>query len=65
MVKTADLSDEMEGLFSTGSQMTSFILFCLLGTFLALIFIGILWELYTKYKLKIHTKKNGKHGAGV
>lgn len=45
-LQTADLSDQMEGLFSTGSEMTRLILYCLLAVFLALVFIGITWEIY-------------------
>lgn len=47
-LQTAGLSDEIAGLFSTGSEMTNFILFFLLGVFLSLIVIGILWEAYER-----------------
>lgn len=58
-LQTASLSDELEGLFSTGSQMTSFILFSLLGIFLSLIFLGILWELYIRCNASRVLKRNG------
>ncbi|RMX59660.1 hypothetical protein pdam_00010499 [Pocillopora damicornis] len=48
--ETANLSDEMEGLFSTGSQMTRFILLALLGILTFLMIIGKLWEVYTNCK---------------
>ena len=59
-LQTASLSNEMEGLFSTGSQMTTFILFCLLGIFGALVCVGILWEVYTRCNVMV-TKRKGKH----
>ena len=59
-LQTASLSNEMEGLFSTGSQMTTFMLFCLLGIFGALVCLGILWEVYTRCNVMV-TKRKGKH----
>ncbi|KAL9981408.1 hypothetical protein ACROYT_G010109 [Oculina patagonica] len=59
-LQTADLSDEMEGLFSTGSDMTKFILFCLLGIFLGLMTIGMLWELYTKCSASVLKRRKEK-----
>ncbi|KAJ7386960.1 hypothetical protein OS493_003922 [Desmophyllum pertusum] len=56
-LQTADLSDEMEGLFSTGSDMTKFILFCLLGIFLTLVFIGIIWEVFIRCNTAVHKKR--------
>ncbi|XP_068747337.1 uncharacterized protein [Montipora capricornis] len=47
-LQTASLSNEMEGLFSTGSKMTSFMLFCLVGILFSLVLVGILWEIFTK-----------------
>ncbi|XP_066018735.1 uncharacterized protein [Pocillopora verrucosa] len=58
-LQTADLSDEMEGLFSTGSQMTKSILFALLGIFAFLIIIGKLWEVYTNFKPTVRKKRKG------
>ncbi|XP_066018183.1 uncharacterized protein [Pocillopora verrucosa] len=58
-LQTADLSDEMEGLFSTGSQMTKFILFALLGIFAFLLVIGKLWEVYTNCKPTVRKKRKG------
>ena len=34
----------MDGLFSSGSEITRFILFSLLGIFLGLVIIGVFWE---------------------
>ena len=34
----------MDGLFSSGSEITRFILFSLLGIFLGLVIIGVSWE---------------------
>ena len=59
-LQTASLSNEMEGLFSTGSQMTTFMLFSLLGIFGALVCLGILWEVYTRCNVMV-TKRKGKH----
>ncbi|XP_022789720.1 uncharacterized protein LOC111329323 [Stylophora pistillata] len=58
-LQTADLSDEMEGLFSTGSQMTKDILFALLGMFAVLIIMGKLWEVYTNCKPTVRKKRKG------
>ncbi|XP_066018732.1 uncharacterized protein [Pocillopora verrucosa] len=58
-LKTADLSDEMEGLFSTGSQMTKFILLALLGILTFLMIIGKLWEVYTNCKPTVRKKRKG------
>ncbi|XP_022789752.1 uncharacterized protein LOC111329346, partial [Stylophora pistillata] len=58
-LQTADLSDEMEGLFSTGSQMTKYILFALLGIFAVLIIMGKLWEVYTNCKPTVRKKRKG------
>ena len=49
----------MEGLFFTGSQMTKFILFALLGIFAFLLVIGKLWEVYTNCKPTVRKKKKG------
>ena len=34
----------MDGLFSSGSEITRFLLFSLLGIFLGLVIIGVFWE---------------------
>ncbi|KAL9981407.1 hypothetical protein ACROYT_G010108 [Oculina patagonica] len=47
-LQTADLLGQMDGLFSTGSEMTRFILYSLLAVFLVLVFIGIFWEVCSK-----------------
>ncbi|RMX59641.1 hypothetical protein pdam_00010500 [Pocillopora damicornis] len=60
-LQTADLSDEMEGLFSTGSQMTKFILLALLGILAFLLIIGKLWEVYTNCKPMVHKKRKGNY----
>jgi len=60
-LQTADLSDEMEGLFSTGSEMTKFILFCLLGIFGLLIVLGITWEVFTKCNAKVVKRRKDPH----
>ncbi|XP_066018878.1 uncharacterized protein [Pocillopora verrucosa] len=43
-LQTAALFDQMDGLFSSGSEITRFILFSLLGIFLGLVIIGVFWE---------------------
>ncbi|KAJ7318655.1 hypothetical protein OS493_037512 [Desmophyllum pertusum] len=64
---TADMLDQMDGLFSTGSEMTRFILFTLLAVFLVLIIIGILWEVYTKCNTAVLNRRKDtphrQHGA--
>ncbi|XP_066018611.1 uncharacterized protein [Pocillopora verrucosa] len=43
-LQTAALFDQMDGLFSSGSERTRFLLFSLLGIFLGLVIIGVFWE---------------------
>ncbi|XP_022789723.1 uncharacterized protein LOC111329324 isoform X3 [Stylophora pistillata] len=59
-LQTADLFDQMDGLFSSGSEMTRFILFTLLGIFLGLVIIGIFWEGLNSCNPAILKRKN-KH----
>lgn len=59
-LQTASLSNEMEGLFSTGSKMTSFMLFCLVGILLSLVLVGILWEIFTKCVASIRSRRELK-----
>ncbi|XP_022789722.1 uncharacterized protein LOC111329324 isoform X2 [Stylophora pistillata] len=57
-LQTADLFDQMDGLFSSGSEMTRFILFSLLGIFLGLVIIGIFWEGLNSCNPTILKRKN-------
>lgn len=63
-LQTASLSNEMEGLFSTGSQMTTFMLFCLLGIFGALVCLGMLWEVYTRCNVMVTKRKGNSPDKG-
>lgn len=49
----------MDGLFSSGSEITRFILFSLLGIFLGLVIIGVFWEGLNSCNLAI-LKRKGK-----
>ena len=59
-LQSANLSDEMEGFFSTGSKMTLWMLIYLLVVFLGLVFLGILCQVYTKcYLARVHAVTEG------
>nr|XP_058953093.1 uncharacterized protein LOC131780509 [Pocillopora verrucosa] len=54
-LQSANLSDEMEGFFSSGSKMTLWMLIYLLAVFLGLVFLGILLQVYSKcYQARVH-----------
>ncbi|XP_015772549.1 PREDICTED: uncharacterized protein LOC107350788 [Acropora digitifera] len=59
-VQTASLTNEMEGLFSTESAMTSVMLVCLFGFLSSSVLLGILWEIFSKWSPSILSRRKLK-----
>ncbi|XP_074637643.1 uncharacterized protein LOC141895646 isoform X2 [Acropora palmata] len=59
-VQTASLTNEMEGLFSTESAMTSVMLVCLFGFLSSSVLLGILWEIFSKWRPSILSRRKLK-----
>ena len=60
LYRAQNLSDEMEGFFSTGSKMTLWMFIYRLVVFLGLVFLGILCQVHTKcYLARVHAVTEG------